>query len=323
MQTPINEYGEICGYKRLIDMPHAIDIISETYGDVLPLLTDNSYIFGGAIRDVIADMLPLEGDLDIVVDKNDGHELINTFYSCNKIATINRQKASNKYPENLPIISVNNFVTTSGKIVQVIVAENDVLEVPLKVDFTCCGVAMSKTGEVFEIIRGAEKACKQHTLDINKSHKITDVNGFEDRLSKLTNRGWKSKINITKIKKRLKYKFNENKTISRVTAINIASKLVSSNLRHDHSMCRLMIYPAWYKKEDLGYILDTLTHKGLKTSMVKNTIIITIKTTINVLRETLTNLIYEGKITHISFTKSRSTPSNGKYPKAHASTWGF
>lgn len=55
-------------FKKEIDAPWVLEVISEKFDSAIELMSDNCVIYGGAIRDALAG-LPLLGDLDMAVDQ--------------------------------------------------------------------------------------------------------------------------------------------------------------------------------------------------------------------------------------------------------------
>lgn len=188
-----------CLHKRKINVPYAIEVISEVYGDVLPLLDNNSLVYGGIIRDIIAGMFPLIGDLDIVTSNISYPTVVEKFSSCNKI-TWKPKLRSKPYTERTYIGALTNFETYDGNRIQIIKSANKIMDVIASTDLVCCGVVMTHVGDVFEVIRGAEDDCNKRILTINKNGNIRyeDIN---ERIKKLVKRGWKSEINMSEVKK--------------------------------------------------------------------------------------------------------------------------
>ena len=52
---------------KLIDIPHAAEIIAERFDNALELMGEDGIVYGGAIRDLVAGE-PIAGDLDIAVN---------------------------------------------------------------------------------------------------------------------------------------------------------------------------------------------------------------------------------------------------------------
>ena len=201
-------YG--CLHKRRIDISYAIEIISEMYGDVLPLLDSNSLIYGGIIRDIVAGMFPLVGDLDIVTSNMSYTTVVSNLSSCNKI-TWKPKTQNNIYRGKSYVGSLSNFETHDGKSIQIIRPMRGVVDVLESTDLVCCGVVMTHDGEVFEVVNGAENACRNRILTINSSGSI-DAN-INERIKKLVYRGWKSKISTSEIKKMCNKKRHNNKRL--------------------------------------------------------------------------------------------------------------
>ena len=191
-------------YTKKVDIPYAVEIISEIYGDVLPLLNSGSIIYGGIIRDIIADMFPLQGDLDIITPSDNYSPIVEKFSHCNKIvSSLGLPLSRCGYTRNTPLRSLRNFKTYDGRSIQVMSAAKSVLDVINSTDLVCCGVVMTHEGEVFEVISGAEEECRKRILTINKRGKI-DINITTKRIKKLVGRGWESNVNMSELKRMVK-----------------------------------------------------------------------------------------------------------------------
>ena len=123
-------------HKRQIDLPYAIEIVAELYGDVIPLLNKNSLIFGGIVRDIVANMFPLCGDLDIVTYTANYVDVTRLFDSCNKITAYTKKSDNNlRYNRKPNVGMVHNYKTFDGKRIQVIGATDSILNLITSVDF--------------------------------------------------------------------------------------------------------------------------------------------------------------------------------------------
>lgn len=121
---------------------------------------------------------------------------------------------SELYKKAFPIEEILTYETQNGAKVQIIVIKpkqisitsdgfDALLDVVRNVDIICCGIAMDKNGNVFEIVEGAYEDCKNKVLRFNKtSIETIDMDNFERRIKKLEKRGWTSEINIKIVKKR-------------------------------------------------------------------------------------------------------------------------
>lgn len=121
---------------------------------------------------------------------------------------------SESYKEALPIDKTLLYEAQNGAKVQIIIAKpeqisiisnglNTLLNVIGNVDIRCCGVAMDRDGNVFEVIKGAHEDCKNRILKFNKdSIETVNIDNLKRRIEKLGRRGWTSEIDIEKIRKR-------------------------------------------------------------------------------------------------------------------------
>jgi len=236
------------GFIRVIDSPHVIEIISERFDNALELMGKMSLAYGGAIRDILAD-LPVKGDLDIVVNNYAYGEIVARFHNSAKWTRVGINgkaqvpklkptgskkggpstgryqptfKASHKltvsknpYKESLPIVETISFETFDNARVQLIRSivnpvrdHEDPLFMPLDLargaDIRCCSLAANALGKIFELVDGAYIDCKDRVLRANKMKDPDRFSNIEVRVKKLVDRGWKSKINIAKIREQAK-----------------------------------------------------------------------------------------------------------------------
>ena len=105
--------------------------------------------------------------------------------------------------------SVRTFINSSGRKLQIIINKSNLFTlkehppvlIVKDVDFICCGIIMDIDGNVYEIIEGAKDDCIKKVLRINKNADI-EFHNLNERIKKLTNRGWKSEINLVQIRQR-------------------------------------------------------------------------------------------------------------------------
>lgn len=105
--------------------------------------------------------------------------------------------------------SVRTFINSSGRKLQIIIGKSNLFTlkehppvlIVKDVDFICCGIIMDIDGNVYEIIEGAKDDCIKKVLRINKNADI-EFHNLNERIKKLTNRGWKSEINLAQIRQR-------------------------------------------------------------------------------------------------------------------------
>lgn len=74
---------------RIINSPHVIEVIAERFDDALELAGKNALVYGGALRDIIAD-LPMGGDLDIVISYHSYHGAVSNFQASAKWTRVGR-----------------------------------------------------------------------------------------------------------------------------------------------------------------------------------------------------------------------------------------
>lgn len=230
-----------------LDTPWVAETIDEVFDGAPELLSDNAVIFGGAIRDVIANM-PLYGDLDIAVTEYEVGRISNTFSdspkwikfdsSMPKKSRVLKPMTNKKSPgpsstpilksnmtlslrskdyKNVPIKNMISFYTSDNHKAQILIVPYpkkvkddsilNYLDVSMllarQVDIRCCGVVMTKNGRVYEVVEGAYKDCIDKVLRIHYINADTDLNRLQQRIQKLTERGWKSEINIKEVGKKV------------------------------------------------------------------------------------------------------------------------
>ncbi|MEA3296181.1 MAG: hypothetical protein U9Q27_03535 [Patescibacteria group bacterium] len=222
-----------------INIPNITELISEKFDGILNYMLPNMLIFGGALRDIIAGF-GLHHDLDIVASFSEGKQFIHYLETSSKwieecVVTQYKEQAKimknkitnivsphsiingmldiNKnffYNKKFKFYNQNNvrtFINSSGQKLQVVTEKPNLFDIenqsPISivktVDFICCGIIMDIEGNVYEIIEGARNDCLKRVLHINKNANI-EFFDLNKRIKKLTNRGWKSEINLAKIK---------------------------------------------------------------------------------------------------------------------------
>lgn len=78
-------------YKKKIDAPWVLEVISENFDGALELMTDSNVVYGGAVRDALAN-IPLEGDLDIAVSTMSNNKQIQMFNESLKWKPISKKQ---------------------------------------------------------------------------------------------------------------------------------------------------------------------------------------------------------------------------------------
>ena len=230
---------EDLNYKVKIDVPNIVEIISETFDDVLNHMLPGMLVFGGALRDIIAGF-GLHHDLDIATSSLKGKEFIHYLETSSKwmeecVITQYKEQAKVMESKILDIISphsmengmldlnrnfsyntksrygnalnVRTFINFSGQKLQIITSKSDLFTlkenppiiIAKTVDFICCGLIMDTDGNVYEVIEGAKNDCVEKILRVNKNVNVK-FHSLSKRIEKFTARGWKSQIDLTKIK---------------------------------------------------------------------------------------------------------------------------
>lgn len=186
----------------------AMEVLSESFDNAECLMTGNSLIYGGAVRDVIAGM-DLLGDLDIIVPAQEYMEILNNFNSSsNWVASqvdINKKIAYS----NMSLISeISEFRTYNERTAQIVVANSGikdpvkaVLNTVRQVDIVCCGLAMTRGGKIIEVIPEAFENAKDRILKLSRVDHTIDMENLVRRIKKLEGRGWRNTINIDQVKK--------------------------------------------------------------------------------------------------------------------------
>lgn len=192
------------------------DILEEKFDDAMSLLEEGCIIYGGAIRDIFAGM-PLRGDLDIGVPNSMFRHITANFNNSNR--WINKSHVLPHKNSGIPttakkvISNVNTYQNINGDTVQLIapvdMAASEIqgidfglIDIVLNVDIVCCGLLSDIFGTVYEIVPGAVEDCKNRVLNFNGAIKITptSIDRLNERIKKLKIRGWKSEIDVSKIK---------------------------------------------------------------------------------------------------------------------------
>lgn len=238
--------GEYLLYLQEIkDTEWVIELISEQFDDAINMMTKNSVIYGGAVRDCLAGK-DLIGDLDIAVSASECNTMINKFVKNPKwvnISNNNRISAEcyKKFGTVSPFFTIPSrksvfqtapqimtFRTLGNKTVQIIIlspTDNDpfqtVTTMVKQVDIVCCGVILTNDNKVFEVVPNAYKDCKKHVLRLNNVCYVKDVDNFKQRIEKLSERGWINEININKVvstvNRKRKQKIEHEKSIAGAT----------------------------------------------------------------------------------------------------------
>lgn len=219
----------------LPDTDHVMEMINERFDGALDFLTEFSLVYGGAVRDVLAE-LPMEGDLDISAARCDFSKVVRTFRQSPKWQNASAKDAAfiaaqygipgmtlpdirsqpNRPTSN--ILAMEAFESYRGRKAQIAVHVKELEDPAMEAlalargaDIVCCGVAMFSDGRVFEVIPGAFEDCKNRVLRLNELAEVLHIDALESRIRKLATRGWKSEIDIRSetIKERRKKKREE------------------------------------------------------------------------------------------------------------------
>lgn len=197
--------------KEIDDVGHVYEGICERFDDALELIGPNTVVYGGAIRDSLAD-LELLGDLDLAVPPEDFRELRERFLRHARWvpdSEMNMKQLASKYGVSRSRVGslsdISQFVNSNGSKVQLVVSKmedvsplNKALQLSRQVDIVCCAVAMTQDGRVFETIPEAFEDCRARVLRLNKTSSNIFPDTLAERIRKLENRGWKSEIDVAK-----------------------------------------------------------------------------------------------------------------------------
>lgn len=222
---------DISGYLREIENTSWIqEVIMERFDNALEFMTPDSIIYGGAIRDCIANK-ELLGDLDLSVSKEDFGTISDAFSTnpkwipFNQISNDGIKNSGDIAKKLAPMSSVYSFKTLGNKVIQLVTSkyqDKDTLQssiyVARMVDIVCCGVIMLYDGRVFEAVPGAYQDCIEGILRINQNSDSIYTEALKARVDKLVSRGWKSFINVDKVIKNIEdKKEKERKKIQHLT----------------------------------------------------------------------------------------------------------
>ena len=195
-----------------IDMPWATEALEAKFDNALQLLTPNCKIFGGALRDLVAN-LPILGDLDILITSSEFATVRRAFAeSPNWILDTSKSTETYQFTEfnRLRIAAVLNFKNVSNKVVQLIKIHNEdrvmeddeiILNNIKSVDIRCCGLMLDMNNNLYEVVPGAYQDCKDKELKLNTIVKDKcNQNKIVERINKLVDRGWINLITDTELK---------------------------------------------------------------------------------------------------------------------------
>lgn len=204
------------------DTSWVVELISEQFDDAINMMTTNSIVFGNIIRDCLAGK-KFVGNLNIAVPSVEYYLLIDRFIKNPKWIRVNNLSKNSLYSQKIPHLTY--FKTLGNKIVQITVPHGTntdpfqtVIYFAKQVNIVCCGIVLTSSGKILEIIPNAYKDCKKNVLCLNKPFNITDFEQFKLYIETLTSRGWINNINMNQVFKNIKRKLKQKKTID--TRIN-------------------------------------------------------------------------------------------------------
>ena len=184
-----------------INTPWITEALEAKFDNAIQLLTPGCKIFGGSLRDLVAD-LPIEGDLDVLVPTSEFIALRKSFAeSPNWILDKLIDTSSYNFKlDRLRVEKILNFKNISNKIVQLIKIKNEdrvlddyeiILNNIKSVDIRCCGLMLDMEGNLLEVIEGAQQDCKDKALRLNPFVKNKCAKSkVTQRIEKLVKRGW-------------------------------------------------------------------------------------------------------------------------------------
>lgn len=214
----VKESQTLFSYRDITEShPHVYEIIESISDDLLNILSDKSlaFLYGGITRDIVAGM-KLLGDIDVV--SNNAFPIVNSIDESerwlrksaeeNVFETRKYKQASNNK------LSLTSYINTYGYELQIIqypiqqaydpvqgryrnqssdkTTSTDVLRtIAEHVDLRCCCLVMWPDGRIAELVEGAENDCVDKILHLNPCcNKSLDPDRLEERILKLTDRGW-------------------------------------------------------------------------------------------------------------------------------------
>lgn len=163
-------------------------------------IPDLTRVFGGAIRDIIADMTI--HDVDIICASRSAKRLESLLISkgYNYLSGLNPKDLSSVYTD-IKIICEPRTYINGTKIVQIIKPSGgkgthdftnysaSINRLVSNVDLTCCGVSFD--GDILsENIKDAILHCRNRVYSINVGSMMSHPNRLSHRMAKLENRGW-------------------------------------------------------------------------------------------------------------------------------------
>lgn len=253
------------------------EVIAERFGNAPELMTPNSVIYGGAIRDALAG-LPLLGDLDIAVPPKEQKALQHNFEQDVRWDSPNSGRSpfagvkGSPYEEpveqgQLPMQDIIEYVTFENAIAQLMVSDitgKDLLAQALgmarQVDFLCCSVVMLSDGRIFETLEGGHQDCLDRVLRINSASSTIYLKALPSRIEKLVARGWESTVDVEEVNKRVEAerKKEERKKMRQHRAAQKRHKQMFAAAKEQ------VIGPAYTRKASPTEIVDHPLRPGWK-----------------------------------------------------------
>ena len=174
------------------EQPEYKEMIIQKFGNIFECIHKTSYIYGGAIRDLVA-YERIEGDLDIAIKERNyrmTRENITT-----KLPDYEITQPKEEYDFYGDLYALNHqeiYKKGDEEIHMVFLSGSNPISIAEEVDFICCGLVMNKEGEISEILNGAYDDCKNKVLRLND--KATIMGNLKKRIDHLTKRGWEFKL---------------------------------------------------------------------------------------------------------------------------------
>jgi hypothetical protein len=210
------------------------EVISERFDNALGLMSHQSVIYGGAVRDTIAEK-ELLGDLDIAVTPEAFAEMAIKFQENPRWVVhdpsrsgpiVGKSRNSGDMARELaPMSNVSSFINMNGMVAQLITSNDqnkDRVQAAIyparQVDIVCCGVVMLCDGRVFEVLPGAFDDCKSGILRINDASETIYLDTLKSRVEKFISRGWENTIDVEKVIKEVTIRRNRQKKLRRNSA---------------------------------------------------------------------------------------------------------
>jgi hypothetical protein len=177
-----------------------LEIIDEKFFGVSQFLTENSFIFGGAIVSILLGE-PIFGDIDIAVSQQESSELISNISASPKWIGKGKSdiRSSSYRGSNMEkhVSQIMNFSSFGAAKVQIITSKSvtddrmeDALTVVRGVDFAFCALAVDFQGRIFEVLRGAYDDCLKRVIRIVRDKNELSNKHLKLRLDKYAKRGF-------------------------------------------------------------------------------------------------------------------------------------